>query len=48
MGVEDSDADFQKGEKRNRRGDGREEVREANRTESFYKSLFDNDSSSTA
>src|SRR5262245_7403672 len=38
---EDSDADSIKGEKRNRQGDRREEgVREANRSESFYKSLF--------
>jgi hypothetical protein len=49
---EDSDADLQKGEKRNRQGDRREEgIREANRSESLYKSLFSSErseSSSTA
>jgi hypothetical protein len=43
---EDSDADFTKGEKRNRPGDRSEEgVREAIRPESFYKSLFGSHSS---
>src|SRR5262245_50559574 len=46
---DDSDADSQKGERRNRQGDRREEgIREANRSESFYKSLFSSERSESS